>query len=54
MLSRRDGNGFVGTASKKPLHGIAISTPDEETKKRPSAGAIALEAALMLAELMFT
>jgi hypothetical protein len=43
----------MGTAPKKRLHGIAISTPDEETK-RPQRRAIALEAALMLAELMFS
>jgi len=38
MLSRGDENGFVGTAPKKRLHGIAISTPDEETKAAPEQG----------------
>jgi hypothetical protein len=28
----------MGTAPKKRLHGIAISTPDEETKAAPAQG----------------
>jgi hypothetical protein len=34
----------VGTAPKKRLHGIAISTPDEETKAAPAQGQLHLDA----------